>query len=44
MGRTGIRGRGVLDRYGPNHRCTAVITRLFSSYIQDILGTLFRAA
>ena len=29
MGRTGIKGRGVLNRYGPNHRCTAIITRLF---------------
>lgn len=29
MGRTGIKGRGVLNRYSPNHRCTAIITRLF---------------
>ena len=27
MGRTGLTGRGMLRRYGPNHLCTAVITR-----------------
>ena len=29
MGRTGLRGRGMLGRYGPNHLCTAVITRSY---------------
>ena len=27
MGRTGLKGRGILRRYGPNHLLTAVITR-----------------
>jgi len=27
MGRTGIRGKGVLQRWGPNHEIKAVITR-----------------
>ena len=27
MGRTGIRGRGALHRYGPNHEIMAVVTR-----------------
>ena len=30
MGRTGLKGRGILGRYGPNHVSTAVITRLVS--------------
>jgi hypothetical protein len=27
MGRTGLRGRGVLHRYGPNHEIMAIVTR-----------------
>lgn len=27
MGRTGVRGRGCLYRYGPNHEIMAVVTR-----------------
>lgn len=27
MGRTGVRGRGCLHRYGPNHEIMAVVTR-----------------
>ena len=25
--RTGLIGRGILGRYGPNHICTAIFTR-----------------
>lgn len=27
MGRTGVRGRGALPRYGPNHEIMAIVTR-----------------
>jgi hypothetical protein len=27
MGRTGVRGRGALNRYGPNHEIMAIVTR-----------------
>jgi len=27
VGRTGITGRGVLARWGPNHACLTVVTR-----------------
>ena len=27
MGRTGVRGRGALERYGPNHEISVIVTR-----------------
>ena len=43
MGRTGIQGRGILNRYGPNHLCTAIITRLFCSYMHHMFQVLLKA-
>ena len=39
MGRTGIRGKGVLWRWGPNHVIKAVITRWRKKYTADLLPT-----
>jgi len=36
MGRTGIRGKGVLWRWGPNHEIKAVITRWRRKYGPDL--------
>ena len=33
VGRTGLTGRGILGRYGPNHMCTAIFTR--SAYLEQ---------
>ena len=37
-GRTGITGRGVLGRWGPNHAGLTVVTRyrLNTSYVADV--------
>ena len=37
MDRTGLKGRRILGRYGPNHVPTAVITRYLLLWLQ-ILG------
>ena len=37
MGRTGIRGKGVLWRWGPNHLIKAVVTRWRRKYSPDSL-------
>lgn len=39
MGRTGIRGKGVLWRWGPNHVIKAVVTRWRRKYTADLLPT-----
>lgn len=36
MGRTGIRGKGVLWRWGPNHEIKAVVTRWRRKYGPDM--------
>ena len=39
MGRTGIRGKGVLWRWGPNHVIKAVVTRWRRKYTAGLLPT-----
>lgn len=36
MGRTGLRGKGILWRWGPNHVIKAVITRWRRKYGPDL--------
>lgn len=37
MGRTGIRGKGALWRWGPNHVIKAVVTRWKKAYGPELL-------
>eukprot|EP00299_Pterocystis_sp_00344_P016591 c8320_g1_i1.p1 GENE.c8320_g1_i1~~c8320_g1_i1.p1 ORF type:complete len:1029 (+),score=272.11 c8320_g1_i1:453-3089(+) len=43
-GRTGVRGRGVLGKWGPNHYATPVITRSNGEGGIDVLGVLTKRA
>lgn len=36
MGRTGLRGRGVLGRWGPNHAADPIVSRYFKGHLQFI--------
>ncbi|VDN19615.1 unnamed protein product [Gongylonema pulchrum] len=36
MGRTGIRGRGVLGRWGPNHAADPIVSRIFNGQLQFV--------
>lgn len=39
MGRTGLRGKGILWRWGPNHVIKAVVTRWRRKYGPDLSTT-----
>ena len=41
VGRTGLMGRGLLGRWGPNHAADPIVTRLESIFIVSIEQKLF---
>lgn len=36
FGRTGLRGRGLLGRWGPNHAADAIVSRMFNGQLQFV--------
>lgn len=36
MGRTGLRGRGTLGKWGPNHAADAIVSRMVNGTLQFV--------